>query len=143
MGVSPPGVGAVPVRSSGRLSVFTTRVGSVPGEALGADVLVIWAGCRGLVLGGASWLVGESSEVTGISLVAARSGDIGVALICRTALWTQTTLVPLKGHRTASLQNAGIQARLGPAPYVPRVSFPLERQVNLKYQCLSKPLKAQ
>lgn len=108
MGVSPPGVGAVPVRSSGCLSVFTTRVGSVPGEALGADVLVICAGCGGLVLGGASWLVGESSKVTGISLVAARSGGHWGGFNMQNR--TQTTLVSLKGHRTASLQNAGIQA---------------------------------
>lgn len=106
--MSPPGVGAVPVRSSGRLSVFTTRVGSVPGEALGADVLVICAGCGGLVLGGASWLVGESSKVTGISLVAARSGGHWGGFNMQNR--TQTTLVPLKGHRTASMQNAGIQA---------------------------------
>lgn len=72
--MSLPGVATVPVSSSGLLSVFASRVGSVPGEALEADALVICAGRGGLVLSGASWLVGESSEVTGISLVAARSG---------------------------------------------------------------------
>lgn len=49
---------------------------SVQGEVPGAGSLMLWALCRGLVLGSVCWLVGVSFEVTPVPLGAVHSREM-------------------------------------------------------------------
>lgn len=107
---------------------------SVQGEVRGAGALLLWALCRGLVLGSVCWLVDVNFEVTAVPLGAVRSGRWSKAgFICLT-LGVQTCQATERLLDSKRTERRNLNLTWNNTICHQRGVFLLEQQRKLKYQ---------